>query len=98
MDVAMSAFENFSREEGVRASSNRTLGVTLGIFFALIAFAPALRGHGVRWWAAAVSGAFLIAAAAIPVILGPVNRAWTGLAVILHKVTNPIILGIVFYG
>jgi hypothetical protein len=45
-----------------------------------------------------LSGFFLIAALVAPDILTPFNRVWTGLGVMLHKITNPVILGVLFYG
>ena len=90
-------FENFERGESVRQSSNRTFGFVIAAFFALLAFGPLLRGHPVRWWATGVSGLFLIAAIAAPRVLDPLNRWWTALAIVLHKVTSPIALGVIFY-
>lgn len=89
--------EDFDRGEPIRRSSNRTLGLVLAAFFALIAFLPVLRGHSMRIWPWPVSAIFLIAALLAPATLAPLNRMWTALAIVLHKVTNPLILGLCFY-
>jgi hypothetical protein len=89
--------ENWNRQEKVKSSSNRTFGVVFAIFFALVAFLPRLHGHRMRGWAAVLSALFLFAALFAPKILAPLNRAWTALGVLLHRVTNPIILGVFFY-
>jgi hypothetical protein len=94
----MAAYENFNREDAVQSSSNRTFGLVLGLFFAVICVLPLLRGHAVRWWPLPLSGFFLIAAVSAPAILTPLNRVWTGVGMLLHKITNPIILGVLFYG
>jgi hypothetical protein len=94
----MAAYEDFNRDDAVQASSNRTFGLVLGLFFALICVLPLLRGHAARWWTVPLSGFFLIAALVAPDILTPFNRVWTGLGVMLHKITNPVILGVLFYG
>lgn len=90
-------FENFDRGENVKQSSNRTFGFVIAVFFVLIAFGPILRGHPVRWWAAGASALFLIAAIAASRALGPLNRLWTALAILLHKMISPIVLGALFY-
>jgi hypothetical protein len=91
------AHENFSRQETVRRSSNRTFGLVLASFFFLVASLPLLRGHAVRWWALPLSAAFLVAGVLTPKVLGPLNQVWTALGIALHKITNPVILGIFFY-
>jgi hypothetical protein len=89
--------ENFERGETVKRSSNRAFGLVFTAFFALIAFGPLLRGHAVRWWAAELGALFLVTAIAAPCVLAPLNRAWTALGSALHKITNPIVLGVFFY-
>jgi hypothetical protein len=44
-----------------------------------------------------LSGIFLLAALVAPAVLAPLNRVWTALGALLHKITNPIILGVFFY-
>ncbi len=89
--------ENLRREEPIKASSDRTLGLVFAAFFAVAAIAPLLRGHRVRMWAALVGSLFCLAALAAPKILTPVNRAWTTLGVLPHQIANPVILGVLFY-
>jgi hypothetical protein len=45
-----------------------------------------------------VSGAFLLVALVMPSMLGPLNRLWLKLGLLLHKVASPIALAIVFFG
>ncbi len=57
------------------------------------------------WWrgsprfpiALGLSAAFLLAALLAPKVLTPLNRAWMAFALLLHKVTSPIILGVLFF-
>jgi Saxitoxin biosynthesis operon protein SxtJ len=93
----MAAYEDFHREDSVNPSSNRTFGMVLAGFFALVGVLPLLRRHPLRLWALPISGIFLLAVIVAPAILTPLNRAWTALGTLLHKVTNPIILGVFFY-
>ena len=93
----MAAYEEFNRDEKINPSSNRTFGLVLAVFFALISVLPLLRGHPARLWALPLSGIFLLAALVAPAVLAPLNRVWTALGSLLHKITNPIILGVFFY-
>jgi len=93
----MAAYEDFHRDENVKLSSDRTFGIVLAAFFALIGVLPLLRGHALRLWALPLSGIFLLAGLAAPAVLAPLNRIWTALGSLLHTITNPIILGVFFY-
>ena len=95
--AALSAVVSPLSEEGVKQSSNRTFGVVITIFFALVAVLPLVRHHAVRIWALPLAALFLLAALAAPKLLTPLNRAWTALGGLLHAVVNPLVLGILFY-
>jgi hypothetical protein len=94
----MSAHESFDRGLWGQGSSNRSLGLVFAVVFAAVALLPLLRGLPPRKWALAVSGAFALAAWLAPAVLAPLNRFWTGLGLALHRITNPIVLGLLFYG
>jgi hypothetical protein len=89
--------ESFHREETVQGSSDRTLGLVFAVFFLLVTLLPLVRGRPARMWALIPAGAFLIAALLLPGILHPLNIVWTRLGLLLHRITNPIILGVLFY-
>lgn len=89
--------EDFQRDEPIQRSSNRTLGLVFAAFFGLVALLPLVRGHSFRIWPLPFSVVFLVTALVAPTVLTPLNRAWTALAILLHKVTNPLVLGICFY-
>jgi hypothetical protein len=92
-----SIHEDFFRQNQIEMSSDRTLGVVFAAFFLVLAFAPWLRGHPARPWAAAAAGVFLTASLAVPRVLRPLNILWTRLGIILHETTNPIVMGLLFY-
>jgi hypothetical protein len=95
--AALSAVLSPIPEDAVKPSSNRTFGLVLAAFFALIALLPLVRGHSVRRWPLPFSVLFLVAVLAAPKLLAPLNRAWTALGSLLHAVVNPLVLGILFY-
>ena len=90
--------ESFNRDDDVRGSSNRSFGIVFAVVFAIIGLFPLLSGGGVRAWALIVAAAFAVVALAFPAALAPLNRIWLKFGLLLHKVVNPIMLGIMFYG
>jgi predicted membrane metal-binding protein len=79
-------------------SSDRGFGLVFAGFFALVALWPLWRGGSARLWALVVAGAFLTTALSWPALLAPMNRAWTQIGLLLHRIVNPIVMGIIFYG
>lgn len=45
----------------------------------------------------ALAGALLVLGLVVPARLGPVQRAWMGLAHLISKVTTPIFMGVVYF-
>jgi len=90
--------ETYQRSEEVVGSSNRSFGVVFAVVFAIIALLPLFHGGGVRFWSLGVAALFAALAFAAPQVLAPLNRLWLKLGLFLHKIVNPIVLGIMFYG
>ena len=81
------------------AAEGRKFGITVGIAFLVL-------GTLIYFWrhketAGAVLGGLgavlVVAALVVPSHLGPVKRAWMGLAHAISKVTTPVFMGIVFF-
>src|SRR5690242_11445734 len=89
--------EDFSRKVEIKLSTDRTFGWVFGVFFALVGSFPLLRGGGIRWWAAGLSGVFLLLAAIAPTVLHPLNLAAAKLAEVMHRVVSPVVLGLFFF-
>lgn len=89
--------ESFQRDEQVKGSSNRMFGLVFFVVFALITLWPVLFGNPLRWWTAPISLGFLVVSFAAPQILTPLNKAWTWLGLQMHRVVNPLIMGMLFY-
>jgi hypothetical protein len=96
--VSSGAHESFERELVVRGSSNRTLGMVFAVFFTLVGLWPLRHGRPARFWAVGIAALFLIVGLVAPALLGLLNRVWTRLGLVLHRITNPMILGFLFYG
>lgn len=79
-------------------AEGRKFGLLVGGAFLLFATISWWRGHDVAPLVlGGLGGALTVLGLAIPGRLGPVYRAWMGLAHLLSRVTTPIFLGIVYF-
>jgi Saxitoxin biosynthesis operon protein SxtJ len=81
------------------SGEERRFGLLVGGVFLLLGAISYWRGHTVAptvLWV--IGGTLVLAGALIPGHLGPVYRAWMRLAVLLSKITTPIIMGAIYYG
>ena len=92
--------ERLERHEHVKAPSERSFGWTFAaVFLALAAFSYWHRGAAPRFYATlAVSAAFAAVTLVAPRVLKPLNLVWLKFGLVLHKVVNPVIMGLLFYG
>ena len=89
--------ETFTRDEAVKGSSDRSFGIVFTILFVVIGLWPLWSDGDVRNWSL-VLAAFILAITLVrPVLLAPFNRVWMRFGLLLHKITNPIIMGLIFF-
>lgn len=93
----MQMHEDFTREEEVHGSSDRSFGIVMAVFFALVGLFPLLHGGPVRWWALGLAAAFLALALFWTAPLRPLNRLWMKFGLLLSRVISPVILALLFY-
>jgi len=80
------------------AAEGRKFGLTLGFAFVAIGALLYWRGKPSRAMIAfSIGGLFFAAGLVVPTHLGPVERAWMGLAHLISKVTTPIFMGVVYF-
>jgi hypothetical protein len=89
--------ESYERHEEIKGSSNRTLGLVFATVFAIIGIVPWFTQGSPHWWAVIVAGAFAAVALVFPSLLAPLNKFWTWLGLVLHKIVSPLVLGIMFF-
>jgi hypothetical protein len=94
---SLNTHEDFTRKEVEHGPSNRSFGWVFAVFFALVGVWPAVHHRGVRLWALAVAAAFAFVTIAKPEALGPANRLWMRLGLLLGRVVNPIVTALLFY-
>jgi hypothetical protein len=95
--VAQAFHEDYTRVEEAKGGSERSLGVVFAVVFLVIGLWPVLGGAGVRPWALGLAALFALAAVVRPAVLAPVNRAWTRLGGLLHRVVTPLVMGLLFF-
>ena len=95
--------EDFGRKEEVRGASDRGFGLTVGgILLAIAAVRAGLHlwdGAAPGWLEGVLAGIGVVLVGfgvAAPARLAPLNRAWTGLGLLLFKVVNPLVLGLIY--
>ncbi len=94
----MTAHEDFSRRQEIKTGSDRGFGVVFALVFAAVGLWPSLAdGAAPRLWALIVAAAFLAVALFRPVLLAPFNRLWSRLGLVLSRIVNPLVLGVLFY-
>lgn len=80
------------------AADGRKFGLTVGGAFLAFGGIALWRGkHRTATVLLTLGGLLVLAALVAPTALGPVERAWMGLAHALSKVTTPIFMGVVYF-
>lgn len=93
----MQTHEDLSRTQTVKASSERFFGLMFFVVFLVIALWPLLRQGQMRPIVLGIALAFLAVSLVMPAWLAPLNRLWLKFGALLHSITSPIILGVMFF-
>lgn len=89
--------EQFNRDDGVKAGSERAFGLVFAAVFILVGLWPLISAGGVHVWALAVAALFTAAALLAPGVLKPLNRAWFLFGKLLHAIVNPLVMALLFF-
>ncbi len=81
----------------MRGSSDRSFGIVFAVFFAFLGLAPLWKHAPLRPWSLALSGLFLAVGLLRPTLLHPLNQAWIKLGLLLGRIVNPIVMGLLFF-
>lgn len=93
------ASSDLTAHHETKIGSERSFGIVFAAVFSIIGVWPSVFGHGgVRLWAILVGLAFLAVAFVHPGLLGPLNRAWFKLGIVLGRIVSPVVMAIVFFG
>ncbi len=80
------------------AAEGRKFGLTVGIAFIVFGGVAMWRGKQTTSMVLfALGGVLVLAGLVVPTLLGPVEKAWMGLAHLISKVTTPVFMSIVYF-
>lgn len=89
--------ERLVHDDGLRGLSDRVFGLVFTVFWSVVALTPLRKGEPIRTWAVILAAAFLVCGLVRPTLLGPLNLQWQRFGRFLQKVTNPILMAILFF-
>lgn len=89
--------ETLHRDEVVRGSSDRAFGLVFAVLFAVIGAFKLWHDSVLGWWWLGASGAVAAVALTVPGLLAPANRVWLKFGLLLHRVVEPLVMGILFF-
>jgi hypothetical protein len=89
--------EDFTRRLVEKTPSDRSFGWVFTAFFTLVAIVPFLRGRPLRLWALGASGGFLLITLVRPTLFSGANKLWMRLALLLSRIMNPVVTGLLFF-
>jgi|SRR3954469_8437827 hypothetical protein len=93
-----STHESFSRDEEIVVGSDRTFGLVMAGAFAVVSALNVWHAGRIWPWTATLASIFVVAALLRPALLNPLNRIWMKFGLLLHKIVNPVIMALLFYG
>ena len=91
------AQEGSHSRDDIPMGSDRSFGIVFGLVFLIVCLFPLISGELPRLWASAVSALFFMLTLWRPSVLHPLNRCWFYFGLLLQRLTNPIILGLIFF-
>lgn len=89
--------ETLHDEDAATGSSDRAFGLLFAAIAGVLAALSAWQGRRSALGWAIVAAVFLAVTLLAPPLLGPLNRAWRRLALLLSKLTTPLIMGLLFF-
>ena len=96
--MANQTHESYSRQDATVPSSNRSFGIVMAIAFALLALINFSRAGHAWPWTGLLAVLFFVIACLFPAALRPLNWVWFQFGLLLHKVVNPIVMALLFFG
>ncbi len=93
--------ENLNGRDDVKVGSERSFGLVFAVVFIVVALLPLLtmsdQEGQMRIWALVVAAFFAGSALTMPSVLAPLNKLWFRFGLLLHKIVNPLVMGLLFF-
>ena len=95
--MSLNFHEDLRRSAHARGSSDRNFGLVLAAGCALLGLWPLVKHGQIRWPLLVVAGVFVAVAIIMPRVLHPLNFVWTKFGLLLGRIVNPIMTGVLFF-
>ncbi|NNC98982.1 MAG: hypothetical protein HKN85_02250 [Gammaproteobacteria bacterium] len=93
----MSSLDRHTTPEAIKLGSAKGFGLVFAAVFAIVAFWPLIFGaNPPRWWALVIAMGFAAISFLRPSLLNPLNKLWFKFGILLSKIVNPVIMGLIF--
>ena len=89
--------EDLARVEEIVGSSDRSFGLVFSACFLVIGLWPLVHRNPTRGWALVLAAAFFAIALIRPALLGPLNRLWLRLGLLLQRIVSPVVLALLYF-
>jgi len=89
--------ENLDREDKIKTPSDWSFGIVFTVVFLSLGIWMLWKERSEEWVFLVGAALLFVVALARPSMLNPFNLAWMKFGLLLSRVVNPIILGIVFF-
>ena len=96
--MEQSTHEVVYRDEKVVVGSDRSFGVVMAVALGAITLLNTWHSGRLWPWTGGLAALFLVAGLLRPSTLNPLNLIWLRFGLLLHKVVNPIVMALLFYG
>jgi hypothetical protein len=90
--------EDFARGAEIKLSSDRTFGLVWTAFLILYGLAPLRHARAIRPWPLAIACGLLFVSVFCSSLLHRPNLLWAKVGLLLNRIVNPIVMGLMFYG
>ena len=81
----------------ITGSSNKSFGYVFTVFFTVVGLFPLIQNNPLRLWSLGAAGITLIITLVYPALLTYPNKLWTLIGLLIHKITNPLIMGFIYF-
>ncbi|MBC8270273.1 MAG: hypothetical protein H8E36_16155 [Rhodospirillaceae bacterium] len=93
--------ENLAGRSDVKVGSERSFGLVSSVVFIVISLLPLFtmsdQEGQMRIWALVVAAFFAGIALTVPRLLAPLNKLWFRFGLLLHRIVNPFVMGLLFF-
>jgi hypothetical protein len=96
--MEQSTHEVFTRDEKVVAGSDRSFGLVMAAALVIVTSLNAWHSGRLWPWTGGLAALFLAAAFIRPAVLHPLNLLWLKFGLLIHRVVNPVVMALLFYG